>query len=516
MKVMSGKLWAALVIFIAVIVSVCGLLLARIIRVPIIAAPAYVEQTRQELRAQGFKTDLSDFDFSPSPDMSARAAILKAAEFNPRSSTAGPFLNRPNLMEAAGSNSAIVFWKQTSFKAWPNYNDQMSWDEFRGVLDQNRQAVDEACESMLSGPVQFNLQANAGGMILLPHLAVLKNLTVELDSRTMLALHDGDLASAWTNLMAATRLVTAWRTDPVETSHLIQFVDTKLVFDATWQALQTNGWPDDKLAQLQREWESVNFFTNLPEIEAFEGASDVTALSLSGTSSSGPMPLNEILREALHPRLLEANMKFRAQLMDYEKNGRFEDEKGLLLFYRDRQIEMQNAIKAPTWTAMQKLPGVLNPPFYQSKSRFLPMGMLMQARQMNMRSDMEGSSLLGYAARAEAHRRLMIAALALQRYYEKHGSYPQTLAVLVPEFLASLPQDFMDGQPLRYRLAGDGHFLLYSIGLDGVDNGGEMPTNRSLPYRPGGGPSPLEGNIVWPLPATAAEAGNLRQPQLKQ
>ncbi len=59
----------------------------------------------------------------------------------------------------------------------------------------------------------------------LPHLAVLKNLTQELSSRLLLMLHDGDEGAAFTNLLAATRLVTTWKVEPLEISHLVLFSD---------------------------------------------------------------------------------------------------------------------------------------------------------------------------------------------------------------------------------------------------------------------------------------------------
>ena len=84
----------------------------------------------------------------------------------------------------------------------------------------------------------------------------------------------------------------------------------------------------------------------------------------------------------------------------------------------------------------------------------------------------QGQSLLGLAAEAEARRRILIAAIALKRYRGRHGGYPKALQELVPELLQSPPIDFMDGKPLRYQLTDDGHFVLYSVGLDCVDDGG--------------------------------------------
>ena len=71
------------------------------------------------------------------------------------------------------------------------------------------------------------------------------------------------------------------------------------------------------------------------------------------------------------------------------------------------------------------------------------------------------------------HRTLM----ALERYRLAHGEYPDSLAPLVPEFLKEVPIDPWSGKPLRYkRLAAQDEqgrdYLLYSVGKDGVDNGG--------------------------------------------
>ena len=130
-----------------------------------------------------------------------------------------------------------------------------------------------------------------------------------------------------------------------------------------------------------------------------------------------------------------------------------------------------------------------------------------------------GPGLLGQAAEAEARRRLLVTAIALERYRGRRGSYPQKLEELVPELLQHPPVDFMDGQPLRYRKTEDGHFVLYSVGLDCLDNGGEMrePQRSEPPY--GGGPDfsiPEGSDLVWPRPASAAEAQARMQEEARQ
>jgi len=105
-----------------------------------------------------------------------------------------------------------------------------------------------------------------------------------------------------------------------------------------------------------------------------------------------------------------------------------------------------------------------------------------------------------------------MAAVALKRYRLRHGKAASDLASLVPEFLPQVPIDLMDGQPLRYRLNADGSFLLYSIGEDGKDDGGD-PVRLSK----GSKPSFWYGrDLVWPTPASPEEIAAFETEESKQ
>jgi hypothetical protein len=75
--------------------------------------------------------------------------------------------------------------------------------------------------------------------------------------------------------------------------------------------------------------------------------------------------------------------------------------------------------------------------------------------------------------RKHAHVRCLAVALAAERYRRKHGDWPETLDRLTPDFLAEVPLDPYDGEPLRYRRLADG-VVVYSVGRDEVDNGGTI------------------------------------------
>jgi hypothetical protein len=88
------------------------------------------------------------------------------------------------------------------------------------------------------------------------------------------------------------------------------------------------------------------------------------------------------------------------------------------------------------------------------------------------------------------------AAIALKRFQLRHGNLPPSLEALVPDFLAAVPFDYMSAKPVRYRTGSDGSYVIYSVGDDGKDDGGD-------PSPASGQPSGLwtGRDALWPSPA---------------
>jgi hypothetical protein len=74
--------------------------------------------------------------------------------------------------------------------------------------------------------------------------------------------------------------------------------------------------------------------------------------------------------------------------------------------------------------------------------------------------------------RAIARERLLMAELAVRCYQSEQGRPPLSLALLVPTYLQQVPLDPFNGRPLIYHPQGS-NWLLYSVGEDGVDDGGK-------------------------------------------
>ena len=118
------------------------------------------------------------------------------------------------------------------------------------------------------------------------------------------------------------------------------------------------------------------------------------------------------------------------------------------------------------------------------KQRYLLLGMMMPA--------------LGRAIQAPQvamqQRDGVLTAIALELHKRRHGEYPATLAELTPDLLPAVLPDRIDGRPMRYKIV-EGKPLLYSIGVDRIDDGG-VPLH---------GDRAFQRNFKWMSPRLAAE-----------
>ncbi|MBI5760662.1 MAG: hypothetical protein HZA46_19260 [Planctomycetales bacterium] len=84
---------------------------------------------------------------------------------------------------------------------------------------------------------------------------------------------------------------------------------------------------------------------------------------------------------------------------------------------------------------------------------------------------------------ATLRRDATLVVIALELFHRRHGRWPEALTELCPDLLPEVPLDRFDGKPLRYRLV-DGQPVVYSVGRNRVDDGGQPPTKRQ-PGEPG-------------------------------
>jgi hypothetical protein len=70
------------------------------------------------------------------------------------------------------------------------------------------------------------------------------------------------------------------------------------------------------------------------------------------------------------------------------------------------------------------------------------------------------------------------AAIAAERFRNAHGAYPKSWSDFVPAWLPAIPKDPFSGGDQIYLIGPDGRPVIYSVGVNGVDDGGTPRRNR--------------------------------------
>jgi hypothetical protein len=296
---------------------------------------------------------------------------------------------------------------------------------------------------------------------------------------------------------------------------LVRFAMVAIASIDQWELLQSTNVTDQQLAALQRDWQNIDFiqptektllrerfmssvtiqilrtWTNSPSI-AFAGGNWMSAQAGSNSSNSflGLKTFGQSIKRKTSDglwriawsyddelKMLEGDQVLVETMRQIRTNGYFQDA----FAERDRKL-----------TALG---------FNQPDTDWLRNQFDDELTLLGMDSVNVAARFLDRLLACEATRDLVCAAIALKRYQLRHQTLPKDLNSLVPEFLSEIPRDPVDGKPLRYRLNSDGTFILYSLGLDRVDNGGDatpLPPSKSIQWQRG-------RDWVWPEPATAEE-----------
>lgn len=481
-----------------------------------------VDLYKAQLRAAGEKLNIDELLPPPvDPEQNGARLFFEACKYLNYSGAIDS--NSPPAMRMVAQGKAMVGWRQPEIVSWYVSGDPTnsfsvwitnSWQDLREELEHNKQALDLLHQASTRPELNFGSDYRNLANFNMGYLMKIKEAALVLSPAAVSELNRGDTASAITNLHTTLALVNAWK-DPMLISQLVRIAVVAIASGPQWEVLQATNLTESELGSLQRDWELMEFIKpmeNAVQMDRLRESANIqnsrtsnnpsasfwiSSSSGSGTGSSGGF-LNELKQlgqaakrktsdalwrvswsysDELH--VLQGNQVIIECLRQVETNGYFEDA---LAEQRRRMSTLglngtnadwlRNELDDEIWSSLVGAVGG------------------------------RGKSIVERTLSVEANRRMMIAAIALKRYQLRHGSWPADLKTLVPEFLSGVPRDPVDGQPLRYRANADGTFLLYSIGSDGKDDGGDPTFTGSSFYW-------LRArDWVWPQPAKAEEIQN--------
>ncbi len=350
-------------------------------------------------------------------------------------------------------------------------------------------------------------------------LAPLKEAAQVLSADAVLALHRGDADAAVRNTHAILLLANAMQHDHIEITELVRIAIASMASATTWEILQTTNLTDGQLAELQQDWSRFDFVKGEEDALEMERAVGETMLARWRGSSAGSQTYLDMILQAQDSlgmgsenNSLWGEMKIRGKSFFWRYWWSYPDELRYLKGYEASLNSVRSVQSGVSFLdakqAQDKALDALRVPSIDTGDYFAIILEAMDFHWLMSQSISDLSSLNRKVMRMVTTKEVVITAIALKRFHLKNGHYPTGLAGLVPEFLPKVPLDPVNGQPLLYRLNGDGTFLLYSVGENGKDDGGNPSLEPGVKSSNFYWENFLALDWVWPQPATPQEVQN--------
>lgn len=328
----------------------------------------------------------------------------------------------------------------------------------------------ELSEALRRPYARFPIRWYDGFGAMLPHLAKLKSMQqwIELHVRTRLAA--GDIDGAFADAKTAVRLAEMVREEPLIISQLVRIALNSIAARTIDHGVLSHQWTEAQLREFQEIFSRMTLIGDMGT--AFEGERAI-AISTVDKWISDPQKGAEVLPDSeafpIRPLIEKHRIPGVNGFIRYNQVS-LATYYSLLIRYA-KQVETKGAASgflAEVSAMTEATDGALKSMSKGQDPRTLLTRMLAPAV----------SKALVKAVRAEQRARLTSVACAIERFRIKHGGYPSSLSELVPEYVASEPLDLLDHKPLRYRKEVNGTFTLWSVGINGVDDGGILHAQK--------------------------------------
>jgi len=488
-------------------VGIFALLVSASLTITMRVQPAReVDAYKKFLRDKGEKLEFSEVLPPPaSPEENSADSVRVAF------SLIGPgFENVPYAMELVAPGRALIGARQPDARDAEFTN---TWEEFAATVEADRSAIDLLHQVLNRPKLDFHLDYTKGYETALNHLAPMKHSVQVLTSAVIYQIHIEDTAAATTNILTMLSMIQRDFRDEMLISHLVRVAMTTMAVVPTWELLQATNVTGSQLVTLRNGWQKLEFLKDAETACEIERADTDMIIERTRDSHQEYRKLLGFTSGGLGaatpwPQMLDdATAGVRATIGEtlWRSSWSYSTELNMLRVHQD----VLEALRAMQTNRTQ---------FYKTNYDILSARLSTIGNTNSVLCDalkiadfreffptqIEGS-FVRKTLKAETTRRIVVTAIALKRYHIKHGALPAALGELVPDFLVSVPVDPFDGRPLKYRSNPDETFLLYSVGEDGIDDGGDAtPVKTPLSGNPNG--NWLTGrDWVWPQPATAAE-----------
>ena len=325
----------------------------------------------------------------------------------------------------------------------------------------------------------------------LPHISKVRGVCDRLRLKACAELAVGQSEQALADLRLAFYLGDSGKSDACLISSLVRFACLQLAVQPIWEGLAEYRWSDAQLQELENRLLQYHLIADMKysfDVERTFGVSTIEFFRHNGLGylkdlgdhSSMPatrgQTLSKLIGWVATPRgwyYLEELNYCRGFEAGIASGVDYAHDRVLPAQVKANALDLERTIK----------PGGLGG---------TPVGIVLRHRLMSGLLLPALNKVLSKAAAAQTVANQAALACALERYRLANKQFPEKLDSLAPQFISALPVDVLTGEPYKYRLADDGHFVLYSIGWDEKDDGGRAGKKLF---------DEKEGDWVWEYPA---------------
>ncbi len=416
----------------------------------------------------------------------------------------------------------------TRMEVWTARTGTNGWDGLTQALQAHSGDLQDLHAALAKPARRSDLDLSAGfARMKIPHLSPIKNAVVALAASSTEAGHRGDMEGAVADLLGMRVLEGDLADEPILISQLVRVACGSIANARVWSVFHARDWNESELASLQKTLTGGSY--TAPMVRSLEGeragglyeiqhatSEDLVEMmrgdALARAFGGGPAPLQM-------PDSVDGAVEFAEAFV--QQLGRGVLRCVLLPVWRFGWGDQSAAFSLDCLGSMIDVYRRADRLRSFAETKSLDVEALVEARTAYglLRTVfarvtlpvLEGAVVKGF--RVENERAMHETAIALRRFQIRNKRLPSKLEELVPELLASVPIDRMDGKPLRYRRDTEETFTLWSVGDDLKDDGGDPspPADRNSPLRAQWW---MAKDAVWPHPAAAAEIEEWQRSQV--
>ena len=436
-------------------------------------------------RARGVKLTLAEFAPPEIPDAENFAKLPMFRTALTRGAPSPFKMPRPN----GGSTPAYSYSKgeRLDFKAWAKFFkdagfiSEMTDSPPRDVLfalEHYAPLCKEWSEWRSRPHCQFPVQLDASGWPQMPNYDIFSSAYQLFTLRMHAHLAIGDSAAALADFQDALQAYRVFEHASSLVGAALRMGLLAVVCSQLGESLAQPKWGDAELQQIQQTLATVNVWKDYKQ--------GLDAERVLSNSMYDRLAQSVAERKKLSPMMLfPATASWKNTAFALIPSRVFRDNQLLQNQYLDEQLARISADehKFDVYRASLSNPENLNGYFdeyYFFFAKLFGSGI----------SAISGQSVLIQTRLDQTQ-----LAVALERFRLAHGTFPERLAELVPDFIAEVPMDTYSRQPLVYRRKEGGTFLLYGVGRVFMDDGSAVNSTH---------PESNQTDIVWRYAPPAA------------